>query len=314
MWLKQRGSSYWEVINRKRTVKSGDKSPHSISGGTDFELEVNCDPPVFMTKTLSRRPVLAFISTALALALLGFGLTLARSVITKGKAAKKGLNQTPQVVLWAWERPTDLRFINPQEVGVAFLARTIRLRSDEVVVRPRLQSLNLPEGVRVIAVARVETDSTNKPALSDQQRQKLAEAIAGLAKLPNIAHIQIDFDATLTERKFYRDVIVEVRRRLPDTDSLSITALASWCTYDNWLSDLPIDEAVPMLFRMAGDGKQISSRLEAGEDFIAPQCRLSYGISTDEPRSNLSSARRLYVFNPGPWTEDSVRAVLESRK
>ena len=95
---------------------------------------------------------------------------------------------------------------------------------------------------------------------------------------------------------------------------LSITALASWCTYDNWLSDLPIDEAVPMLFRMAGDGKQIANRLDAGEDFIAPPCRQSYGISTDEPRSNLSSARRLYVFNPDPWTEDSVRAILESRK
>jgi hypothetical protein len=267
-----------------------------------------------MTQTLSRRPILVIISATLALAVLGFGLTFARSVITKSKAARAGLDQTPRVVLWAWERPTDLRFIDPKEIGVAFLARTIRLRSGEVVVRPRLQPLNLPEAARVIAVARVETDSTNKPELSDRQRQKLAEAIAEMAKLPNVAHIQIDFDATLTERKFYRDVIVDVRRRLPDAVSLSITALASWCTYDNWLSDLPIDEAVPMLFRMAGDGKQIANRLDAGEDFIAPQCRHSYGISTDEPRSNLSSARRLYVFNPDPWTEDSIRAILESRK
>lgn len=267
-----------------------------------------------MTQTLSRRPVLVLISATLALAVLGFGLTLARSVITKGKAAKEGLNQTPRVVLWAWERPTDLRFINPKEVGVAFLAKTIRLRSGEVVVRPRLQPLNLPEGVSVIAVARVETDSTNKPELLDQQRLKLAAAIADMTKLPNVSHIQIDFDATLTERKFYRDVIVEVRRRLPDTISLSITALASWCTYDNWLSDLPIDEAVPMLFRMAGDGKQIANRLDEGEDFIAPPCRHSYGISIDEPRSNLISTRGLYVFNPDSWTKDSVRAILESRK
>ena len=267
-----------------------------------------------MTQRLSRRPILVAIGATLTLALLVFTVTMARSVITGSKAERASLSQTPRVILWAWERPTDLHFINPKEIAVAFLARSIRIRSGEVIVRPRLQSLNLPEGVHVIAVARVETDSSNKADLSTEQRDKLAEAIADMAKLPNVAHIQIDFDATLTERRFYRDVIVEVRRRLPDTDALSITALASWCTYDNWLSDLPIDEAVPMLFRMAGDGKQIANRLEAGEDFIAPQCRHSYGISTDEPRSSLSLARRLYVFNPDPWSEDSVRAILESRK
>ena len=254
------------------------------------------------------------MGAALALALLGFGLTIARSVLTKASGREALLNRTPGVILWAWERPTDLHFINPKETAVAFLARSIRIQSGEVKVRPRLQPLNLPEDASVIAVARVETDSLRKPELSSEQRDKLAAAIAEMASLPNVAHIQIDFDATLTERKFYRDTIVEVRRRLPDTVSLSITALASWCAYDDWLSDLPIDEAVPMLFRMAADGKLIANRLEAGEDFKARPCRSSYGVSTDEPRSNLSPARRLYVFNPDRWTEDSVRAILESRR
>jgi hypothetical protein len=217
-------------------------------------------------------------------------------------------------MLWAWERPTDLRFINPKQTGVAFLARTIRLRSGEVGIGLRLQPLNLPDGTPVMAVARVETDAVNRPTLSAQQREQLVVAIAEMAKLPNVSNIQIDFDALKSERAFYRDVIVDVRRLLPDAVSLSITALASWCTYDEWLSDLPIDEAVPMLFRMAGDGKQIARRLDAGDDFIAPPCRHSYGISTDEPRSGLSAARRLYVFNPDPWTEDSVHTILESTK
>ena len=78
---------------------------------------------------------------------------------------------------------------------------------------------------------------------------------------------------------------------------------------DDWLSDLPIDEAVPMLFRMAADGKQIANRLDAGEEFTAPLCRQSYGVSTDEPRARLSSWRRLYVFSPDPWTESSVRSI-----
>ena len=269
-----------------------------------------------MTQTLSGKLTLTLVGTILVLASLVLGFAKVGSVISRRHAASMAsrMDQIPRVVLWAWERPTNLRFINPGDIGVAFLARTIRLRSNEVRIRPRLQPLNLPEGARVIAVARVETDSVNKPELSDQQEQKLAVAIAEMARLPGVSHIQIDFDATRTERKFYRDVIVEVRRRLPDTVSLSITALASWCIYDDWLSDLPIDEAVPMLFRMAADGKQIANRLDAGEDFTAPPCRSSYGISTDEPRSNLSAARRLYVFNPDPWTEESVRAILESRK
>ncbi len=197
---------------------------------------------------------------------------------------------------------------------MAFLARTIHLQGNEVATRPRLQPLKLAEGITVIAVARVESDATKKPEFSNQQVSQLVAAISEMASLPNIASIQIDFDATKSERRFYHEVIIEVRRRLPERVGLSITALASWCMDDDWLSDLPIDEAVPMLFRMAADGKQIASRLDDGEDFTSPLCRHSFGISTDETRPNLSSSRRLYVFSPDPWTESSVRSIMESRK
>jgi predicted DNA-binding antitoxin AbrB/MazE fold protein len=269
-----------------------------------------------MKNFTSKRALLVFTGATVLLASLAIGLTKARSLIGKRNtpAINTRLNEMPRVILWAWERPTDLRFINPRETGVAFLARTIRLRAAEVVVRPRLQPLELPEGSKVIAVARVESDAVDKAKMSDPQRDKLAAAIAEMARLPNVSRIQIDFDATKSERTFYRDVIFEARRRLPENVTLSITALASWCTYDDWLSDLPIDEAVPMLFRMGVDEKQINNRLATGEDFLTALCRQSYGISTDEPRPNLSAARRLYVFNPDPWTEESVRAILESRK
>ena len=267
-----------------------------------------------MKQSLSRKLILIVMGASVVGAGVTFRLGRARSVRKNPKAISTRLEQMPRVMLWAWERPTDLRFLNPKETGVAFLAQTIRLRSDEVLVRPRLQSLNLPEAARVMAVARVETDAVNKPDLSVRQRETLAVAIAEMAKLPNVSNIQIDFDATQSERPFYRDLIGDVRRRLPASVSLSMTALASWCTFDDWISDLPIDEAVPMLFRMAADGKQIARRLDAGDDFIAPACRHSYGISTDEPRSGLDASRRIYVFNPDPWTESSVRTILESRK
>jgi len=261
--------------------------------------------------------VLALAAVAtLLLASLALAFTKARTRYGKPTRATTltRSDRMPRVILWAWERPVDLRFINPRETGVAFLARTIQLRANQVVVRPRLQPLDLPEATSVIAVARVESDPGFNPDLSTQECEQLAAAIAEMARLPNVSSIQIDFDATRSERTFYRDVILAVRGRLPASVELSITALASWCSDDNWISDLPIDEAVPMLFRMGPDGRQIRNRVAAGEEFPAEPCRNSYGISTDEPLRNLSAAKRLYVFNPGAWTESSVRAVTDSRK
>src|SRR5436189_191132 len=127
--------------------------------------------------------------------LLAIGLVTTRSVISKRTVSghEKRLDQMPRVVLWAWERPTDLRFIDPSQIAVAFLARTIHLRGDEVVTRPRLQPLKLPEGVAVIAVARVESDATKKPELSNEQGGKLVASITEMASLPNLSSIQIDF-------------------------------------------------------------------------------------------------------------------------
>lgn len=269
-----------------------------------------------MRPNLSSKAIGAFIGVTMLLVSLAFGFTKTRSLINRRKAmtTPARLNQFPRVVLWVWERPVDLRFINPNETGVAFLARTIRIRSNEVIVRRRLQRLALPEHANVIAVVRVESDSMSKPDLSNGQSEGLAAAIAETAELPNVAAIQIDFDAAQSELSFYRNVILNVRRRLPESVGLSITALASWCADDVWLRDLQIDEAVPMLFRMGPDGKAIRNRVAAGEEFAAAQCRHSYGVSTDEPLDNLARARRLYVFNPDPWTETSVRTILESRK
>jgi len=269
-----------------------------------------------MKTAFSTKNITAFIAVTLVAGSITFGVTKGRSFFREHRPNKLAAysNTRPSLVLWAWERPTDLTFIDPGQTAVAFLARTIHLRGDEVVTRPRLQPLKLPERVTVVAVARVESDATKKPRLSNEQESKLVASITEMASLANVSGIQIDFDATKSERSFYREVIIGVRRRLPERIGLSITALASWCMDDDWLSDLPIDEAVPMLFRMATDGKQIANRLDDGEDFSSPLCRQSYGVSTDEPRQTLSSSRRLYVFSPDPWTESSVHSIMELRK
>lgn len=266
-----------------------------------------------MSRYISKLTVFAAI---IALAFLSaLAIAVSRSHFRKVNSdAAARQSRIPATVLWAWERPTDLRYINPEQVGVAFLARTIRLRAGDVLIKPRFQPLALPDQTKVIAVVRVESDVENKPTLTASQVRLLADGIQETAKLPNVLAVQIDFDATRSEREFYRKVIVDVRRGLPQSVGFSITALASWCADDDWLSDLPIDEAVPMLFRMGPDRQVIKNRVSAQEEFSQVLCRSSYGISTDEPLNNLRPEKRVYVFNPDAWTEPSVRAILESRK
>jgi uncharacterized protein DUF3142 len=218
----------------------------------------------------------------------------------------------PATILWAWERPENFDFIDPQKVGVAFLARTVYLRDNRVIARPRLQPLTIPPGTIVIAVARIETDRTKRPTLSTQQVATATAEIAKLGRLPNVAAVQIDFDATVTERAFYRALLTKVRRELPQQTLLSITALASWCKGDNWLEDLPIDEAVPMLFRMGVERNQFLSTLAAGEPFSAKPCKESAGVSTDEPIAQLPSMQRVYVFNPDSWSTVTLKQTMET--
>jgi hypothetical protein len=260
---------------------------------------------------------------AVAILLAGLLFTLAcRSTrIGDGHQQFKGLSATarvfgdwPRVILWAWQRPTDLSFIDPQRVGVSFLVRTIRLKGERVLVQPNLNGLRVPVGTKLMACARIETDRGSLPSLSPQQAREAAIQLASLAKFPDAKAVQIDFDATASQRDFYRHLLTELRHRLPQPLPLSITALGSWCLGDDWISNLPIDEAVPMLFRMGPDRASILVRLEAGDDFEEPLCRQSAGISTDELVLRLPARRRLYIFNPNAWSKATFDKVVNIKE
>ena len=93
------------------------------------------------------------------------------------------MKDVPNIVLWAWERPEDLEFLPPRKVGVAFLARTLYLRGDELLQYPRLQPLRLPPGAAPIAVVRIESDRAQPPELSEEQQLKAVSAIAEVAAM-----------------------------------------------------------------------------------------------------------------------------------
>jgi hypothetical protein len=223
-------------------------------------------------------------------------------------------NKFPAVVLWAWERPEDLEFIDSQRFAVAFLAQTLVLKGDEVIVRPRLQPLTVSPQTKLVAVTRIESVKTTgeQASLSATQKERMIELVLKTLERTNVSAVQIDYDAATSEREFYRLLLHDLRKRMPDNVALSMTALASFCLGDRWLGELPVDEAVPMIFRMGADDRAIKSLLASGNDFREPLCRLSYGVALDEPVAlSLPNSRRRYVFNPRPWTKDAV-ASLES--
>ena len=218
------------------------------------------------------------------------------------------LPEFPRVMLWAWERPEKLDFINPRETGVAFLARTIYLRGGMVTVRPRLQPLVVAPGTALMAVVRIESQPDTERVGEPAPRIAVEHAILDATELHGVRALQIDFDARASEREFYRAILMDLRRVLPASMPLSITALASWCEYDGWISGIPVTEAVPMLFRMGAESYR------AGSDFRVSACRTSVGISTDEPLSGIPRGRRVYIFHPRSWSANELRAALEEVK
>lgn len=227
-------------------------------------------------------------------------------------------DEMPKKILWAWERPEDLRFIDTNEYGVAFLAQTIFLENDRVTQKPRRQPLEIAPKTYLMAVTRIETnkDGGKRPTFDDAMIAKTVSLITKTLELPDVRAIQVDFDAVVTERASYRELMIELRRLLSELPAsaggqtadegvrvpLTMTSLASWCTGDAWFNDFPVDEAVPMVFQMGADSDKIKTYLRNGNDWQEPLCRGSYGISLDEARlDGMKTGRRVYYFKNSAW-------------
>lgn len=212
----------------------------------------------------------------------------------------------PPVVLWAWERTEDLRFLKPGEAGVAFLARTIEVQRKALKVRSRRNPLHIPPGTPLLAVVRIEL---HPPDQANKQAGPIVEAIRDLWDLPGVLGLQIDFDATRSQRVFYQELLNRLQRTRPPGMTLSITALGSWCLGDPWIRDLPVDEAVPMLFQMGPESVAVRDALARRGDFTVALARSSVGYSLDEPFLTVPQGRRVYAFNPRPWTEQDFHTL-----
>jgi hypothetical protein len=218
----------------------------------------------------------------------------------------------PALVLWAWERPEDLRFA-PADVGVAYLRATVDLRPTGVRVAPRRQPLRTREGAYLVAVVRVEA-RPRATGLNPAARARVVEQLVEAARSPGVRAVQVDFDAGASQREDYRALLAEARRALPAGTWFSMTALASWCEGDAWIDAAapPVDEVVPMVFAMGRGGAAVLGALRSRGRFRSAACGASVGWSAGEPTVALRGVRRRYVFNPRAWTAAALRAVRRS--
>ena len=239
----------------------------------------------------------------LALVLLALAWRWARPRPKPVVAPAAAMAGEPHLMLWAWETPEDLRGLDARAAGVAFLAREVLLGTD-MAVRDRRQPLAVADDAWRMAVVRVETRPGFVPATADVGR--VAAAIAAAAGEPKVRSLQVDFDVVVSERVFYAQLLKAVRAKLPAGYPLSITALTSWCGDGSWLHGLPVDEAVPMFFRMGGPAatRATASRSEAA--VREPLCAGSVGVATDEAWPAIAAGQRVYVFRSGAWGAENV--------
>jgi hypothetical protein len=79
------------------------------------------------------------------------------SLSSRGAARPAADGTLPQLMLWAWERPADLRQLAPGP-GVAFLSQTLTLRNGAMAIEPRRNPLRVAPHTPLVAVTRIETD------------------------------------------------------------------------------------------------------------------------------------------------------------
>ena len=218
--------------------------------------------------------------------------------------ATSARSSSRSIILWAWERPEDLAHA-PHQISIAFLERTLVIRGHDVASLKRRQPLRVPPSAPLISVVRIE----GRDALDGQVVSKIASEIRASAAVPGVSMVQIDFDATRSQREAYQQLLRNVRSRLPRGMRLSMTALASWCNDDPWIDPRSVDEIVPMIFRMGPDARRIQTRVREDHRWPVAACNSAIGISLDEPLRDLAVAPRVYVFNPRPWQDDDLHAA-----
>jgi hypothetical protein len=226
-------------------------------------------------------------------------------------ACRAGERPAPTLILWAWERPEDLRFA-PAEAEIAVQTGFVDIAGASFAAHGRRYPM-LTSHPPATALVHVQIDPAQPVQWTPALRQRVAAAVLHYAAVFPARRVQLDFEVRASDRQILLDLLADLRRGLPRGTILSMTALASWCDGETWLDAAPVDEIVPMLFRMRG-GETLKNRLAAGGDFRNPRCRAALGVASDAAIERAPPGRRVYLFSPANWTAadyERVRTEVE---
>jgi hypothetical protein len=246
---------------------------------------------------------------------------LAGAIAHPGQAASTGRASHSETfasiergVAWIWPDSNGPRAASdaapPPYLEAAVLSESLVLRAAGVEHGGRTQALVLPHGVRLLPVIHVEAAADAPAALTPVQRAAVLAAVrrqAGTAAA-GAGLLQLDFEAPPRQREAYVRLVGDIREALPANVRLSVTALAHWCVQGDWLDRLPVDEVVPMLYRLGPQAASWRQRFERADAQLARRCRgPALGFATNDlpPARLLARITRPYWFDEAAWSNPS---------
>ncbi|WP_342278874.1 hypothetical protein [Candidatus Tisiphia endosymbiont of Myopa tessellatipennis] len=215
-------------------------------------------------------------------------------------------NKVPNLTLWSLHRSDDLLFID-NNTAVASLIATIYIDLDKIKIIPRTNTLTTSANSFIIPVFRLEMKAKGK--LDAKSLTDLSNIILSASKPEQL--IQLDFDATYNQRKIYSQLIETL---VKNNRKISITALSSWCMFDNWIDKLSIEYAVPMVYqgrKENQDIRRVKKFFTDNKNWRSKKCQNYIGLMAGDVLT-VPTSFKVFIFNKDKWNKETYYKITKN--
>ena len=174
-------------------------------------------------------------------------------------------------IVWVWHDSDAPALLDGQELAV--LQQHFVFDKAGTHLRQRMKPLHIRPGTRVTPVVHAQVATTEMPQLGKPQAQALLKAVLQAGQKSSSGWVQFDFEVPRQQRTFYLDLVRQMRTQLPAHIKLSVSALASWCFEEEFISQIAADEVVPMLFALGQPASTMHSQFFLHEPRLAKACQ-----------------------------------------
>jgi hypothetical protein len=238
-------------------------------------------------------------------------IAIALFAVLSASACRRRAVEPRDVTPWVWHRSEDLRGIDPS-YGLAVLLLSIELNQSLLTMQPRVQALQSDTAPRTIGVVRIDVQRGAVP--SDEHREEMAKRISVLPERFALHGIQIDLDATVSQRQFYGDR-ASVRSQ-QNASRYSFIHNGSGVvvrgrSLDSRLADLGSSaHAVRDGSGRTSCARPARARRRLHVRYLPPQCRAVYsGAGVSDPGKTS-----VFLFAPPGWTKESIAVADRVRR